>query len=48
MPRLANDGWEVVTSDLGGGDYACDLSDPVAPAELIEAVARDRGVQGSP
>jgi 3-oxoacyl-[acyl-carrier protein] reductase len=42
-PRLVADGWEVVTSDLSGVDYPCDLSDPSGPGALIEEVRRDRG-----
>lgn len=30
VPRLASDGWDVVTSDLESGDYPCDLSDASA------------------
>ena len=43
VPRLVADGWEVVISDLGSGDYPCDLSDPSAPTELIERITRERG-----
>ncbi|MCC4248164.1 MULTISPECIES: SDR family oxidoreductase [Microbacterium] len=43
VPRLVEDGWDVVTSDLSTGDFPCDLSDPVAPTELVERVARERG-----
>lgn len=42
-PRLASDGWEVVTSDRDRDDYACDLSTSGGPQGLIEAVGRDRG-----
>lgn len=42
-PRLREDGWTVVTSDLSSADYPCDLSDPAAPDELIAAVVRDHG-----
>ena len=42
-PRLASDGWEVVTSDRDRGDYACDLSTSDRPQELIDEVNRDRG-----
>ena len=42
-PRLVEDGWEVVTSDLTDVDYPCDLSTPTGPQELIDAVVRDRG-----
>lgn len=43
VPRLVEDGWDVVTSDLSTGDFPCDLSDPVAPTDLVERVARERG-----
>lgn len=43
VARLTQDGWQAVTSDLDTGDYPCDLSDPTAPAELIEHVNRDHG-----
>lgn len=43
VPRLAADGWRVVTSDLDTGDYPCDLSTPDGPAALIERVNTDRG-----
>lgn len=43
VPRLIADGWDVVTSDLDGGDYPCDLSTPDGPAELISVVAVERG-----
>lgn len=43
VPRLAADGWRVVTSDLDTGDYPCDLSTPEGPAQLVEAVGRDHG-----
>lgn len=43
VPRLAADGWTVVTSDVAGGDVPCDLSRPEAPAELIASVASDHG-----
>jgi 3-oxoacyl-[acyl-carrier protein] reductase len=42
-PRLAADGWEVVTSDLTDADYPCDLSTASGPEQLIDAVVRDRG-----
>lgn len=42
-PRLRRDGWDVATSDLRDADYACDLSTPEGPVELIEAVRADRG-----
>lgn len=42
-PRLASDGWEVVTSDRDRGDYECDLSTSGGPQGLIEEVGRDRG-----
>jgi 3-oxoacyl-[acyl-carrier protein] reductase len=43
VPRLAADGFTVLTSDLRDADYPCDLSDPVAPARLIDDVTRDHG-----
>ena len=43
VPRLAADGYTVVTSDLRDADYPCDLSDPVAPGRLIDDVTRDHG-----
>ena len=46
-PRLAADGWKVVTSDLENADYACDLSSPTAPGTLIEDVNRDHGAIGA-
>ncbi len=42
-PRLAADGWQVVTSDLKGVDYECDLADAAGPARLIEQVRCERG-----
>lgn len=42
-PRLAADGWQVITSDLETGDYPCDLSTHVGPASLIETVSADHG-----
>jgi 3-oxoacyl-[acyl-carrier protein] reductase len=46
-PRLAGDGWEVVTSDLEHADYPCDLSTSTGPDALIGAVNRDRGPIGA-
>ena len=46
-PRLAADGWDVVTSDLGDADFPCDLSTATGPEALIEAVNRDRGAIGA-
>ncbi|WP_409047280.1 SDR family oxidoreductase [Microbacterium sp. HA-8] len=43
VPRLAADGWDVITSDRDTGDYPCDLSDIAAPTTLIERIARERG-----
>ncbi|WP_396640891.1 SDR family oxidoreductase [Microbacterium sp.] len=43
VPRLRADGWEVVTSDLGDGDYPCDLSTSTGPDELIARVRDERG-----
>lgn len=42
-PRLVAEGWDVVTSDLDGADYPCDLSTPTGPGELVAAVRQDRG-----
>src|SRR5215212_1398250 len=41
--RLAEDGWDVATSDLADVDFRCDLSTPDGPADLVAAVNRDRG-----
>jgi 3-oxoacyl-[acyl-carrier protein] reductase len=46
-PRLRSDGWDVVTSDLSGTDYDCDLSDPEGPVALVRTIARDRGPIGA-
>lgn len=43
VPRLAADGWDVITSDLDTGDYPCDLSDASAPTALVERIAHERG-----
>ncbi|WP_314648667.1 SDR family oxidoreductase [uncultured Microbacterium sp.] len=43
VPRLRADGWSVVTSDLDAGDHPADLSDPDAPAALVERVRREHG-----
>ncbi|RBP62784.1 3-oxoacyl-[acyl-carrier protein] reductase [Brevibacterium sanguinis] len=45
VPRLRNEGWEVVTSDLDtfDVDHPCDLSRPESPDELVAAVVDDRG-----
>ena len=43
VPRLRADGWEVVTSDLDGVDFPCDLSQADAPERLIREVAEQRG-----
>lgn len=43
VPRLQEDGWEVVTSDLRTGDYPCDLADASAAGSLIERIVRERG-----
>jgi len=43
VPRLREDGWDVVTSDLDAGDYPCDLSGPAAPTELVGRVVAERG-----
>ena len=44
VPRLVADGWQVVTSDLEGGDFPCDLSVSDGPPALIDSVNRERGV----
>ena len=46
-PRLAADGWEVVTSDLEHADYLCDLSTTDGPGSLIEDVNRGHGAIGA-
>ena len=43
VPRLRADGWEVVTSDLDGVDFPCDLSQADAPERLIREVTEQRG-----
>lgn len=43
VPRLIADGWQVVTSDLGDGDYPCDLSTTTGPEKLILQVVADHG-----
>ena len=43
VPRLAADGWEVVTSDLEHADFPCDLTAPGGPETLIADVGRERG-----
>jgi len=43
VPRLVEEGWDVVTSDRDTGEYPCDLSDAAAPTELVERIARERG-----
>jgi 3-oxoacyl-[acyl-carrier protein] reductase len=43
VPRLAADGWDVVTSDLASCDYPCDLSTPNGPTDLIARVSEERG-----
>lgn len=43
VPRLRNDGWDVVTSDLVDGDYPCDLASTSGPTRLVERVSSDRG-----
>lgn len=47
VPRLRDDGWDVATSDLTGTDYDVDLSTPHGPADLLEAVTRERGPVGA-
>lgn len=47
VPRLVADGWQVVTSDLGDGDYPCDLSTTSGPEELIAHVTADHGTIGA-
>lgn len=51
-PALAAEGWTVITSDLvvtddHRVDYACDLSTPTGPEELIADVVRDHGRIGA-
>ncbi len=43
LPRLQEDGWDVVTSDLTTGDHPCDLSDADAAAALIPHVVSEHG-----
>ncbi|MBO3665049.1 SDR family NAD(P)-dependent oxidoreductase [Microbacterium stercoris] len=43
VPRLRADGWDVVTSELDGGDYPCDLSSATEPTALIERITGDHG-----
>ena len=43
VSRLADDGWQVITSDREVGDYPCDLSTHDGPARLIETVNADHG-----
>lgn len=43
VPRLTADGWNVLTSDLDGGDYPCDLATTEGPSELIERVTAEHG-----
>lgn len=41
--QLEADGWDVATSDLAAGTHPCDLSVPEGPAQLVEAVTREKG-----
>jgi 3-oxoacyl-[acyl-carrier protein] reductase len=43
VPRLIADGWDVVTSDLHGGDHPCDLSTADGPTRLVERVTAEHG-----
>jgi 3-oxoacyl-[acyl-carrier protein] reductase len=43
VPRLIADGWDVVTSDLDGGDHPCDLSTAHGPTRLVERVTAEHG-----
>lgn len=47
VPRLAADGWTVVTSDLSEGDVPCDLSTVDGPAALVATVTREHGPIGA-
>ncbi|GAA2173584.1 SDR family oxidoreductase [Agrococcus versicolor] len=47
VPRLAADGWLVVTSDLASGDVPCDLSTASGPDELVATVAAEHGPIGA-
>ena len=42
-PRLADDGWDVATSDLVDVDYPCDLSTADGPQTLVDTVTRQMG-----
>lgn len=46
-PRLVEDGWTVVTSDLDGCDVPCDLSTVDGPESLVATVAREHGPIGA-
>lgn len=43
VPRLVADGWDVITSDLGSGDYPCDLATTDGPEELVDHITAERG-----
>jgi 3-oxoacyl-[acyl-carrier protein] reductase len=43
VPRLAADGWTVVTSDRDTGDVPCDLSTPDGPDQLLATVTAAHG-----
>ncbi|WP_040166514.1 SDR family oxidoreductase [Microbacterium gorillae] len=43
VPRLREDGWTVVTSDLADADVPCDLSTADGPETLINAVTDEHG-----
>lgn len=43
VPRLREDGWTVVTSDLEHGDFPADLSTTSGPEKLVDAVTAKHG-----
>jgi len=43
IPKLIDDGWDVVTSDLSHADYPADLSTHDGPGALISEVNDSRG-----
>ncbi|MBP2435609.1 SDR family oxidoreductase [Microbacterium amylolyticum] len=43
VPRLRDDGWDVVTSDIAGADVSCDLETREGPERLIADVSAEHG-----